>query len=333
MRGGWFDTFRSYALSLILHAIVLGILLISLDFNVTPAPSPPGQDQEIIDAVAVDEQAVQQELERIKERERAKEQAEKERLEAMKEAERQAEELRKQREAEEQRLRELQQQKEAERERRELEEQRLSQLKEQQQKLEQERKEAERKLQEEKEAERRRQEELERQRKAEEERLAEIERRKEEERKRLEEIERQKEEERKRKEEEARKQREAKERARAEELLQEQMAAEEAARTKQRSQEDEDLRNRFIGMIKRQIESNFNKQGLPSGLEAKIRVRLAPTGNVLDVAIINSSGNGLFDQRALVAVQKSSPLRVPDDAEVFKRLSFGQFDITFRPQD
>lgn len=333
MRGGWFDTFRSYGLSLILHAIVLGVLLISLDFNVTPTPSPPGQDQEIIDAVAVDEQAVQQELERIKERERAREQAEKERLEAIKEAERQAEELRKQREAEEQRLRELQEQKEAERERRELEEQRLSQLKEQQQKLEQEQKEAEQKLQEEKEAERRRQEELERQRKAEEERLAEIERRKEEERKRLEEIERQKEEERKRKEEEARKQREAEERARAEKLLQEQLAAEEAARSAEQKKQDASLRDRFVGIIKRQVISNFNKQGLPSGLTAVIQVRLAPNGDVLDVSIENSSGNGLFDQRALVAVEKSSPLRVPEDAETFERLGFRQFNFVFEPQD
>ncbi len=111
------------------------------------------------------------------------------------------------------------------------------------------------------------------------------------------------------------------------------MAEEEATRSAEQQRRDEELAGRFTGIIKRQVESNFNKQGLQAGLKAVIKVRLAPNGDVLDVSIVNSSGNSLFDQRALLAVEKSSPLRVPDDPEVFERLGFRQFNFVFEPQD
>ncbi|MEX0951142.1 MAG: cell envelope integrity protein TolA, partial [Gammaproteobacteria bacterium] len=150
------------------------------------------------------------------------------------------------------------------------------------------------------------------------------------ERKRQEEAERKRQEaeEQKRKEEEARKQREAAEQAAREQALQEQLAAEADAR---RSAEEQDLLKRLQAAIYGRIVRNFNKQGLPSGLECSFTVRLAPDGSLIDVAITRSSGNELFDQRALVAVRKSSPLPVPEDKEFFER-NFRQFTITFRPQ-
>lgn len=173
---------------------------------------------------------------------------------------------------------------------------------------ERKRQEAERKRKEAAEAERIRREEAERKRKeaeeAEQKRLAEEERRRKEDKER-----RRKEEERKRQEEAMRQRRDEEERKR------------EAGQA-----------GHHTRIILRQIESNFNIQGLPSGLSASLAMQLAANGDVIDVAISRSSGNSLFDQRALIAVQRSSPLRVPQDREQFERLGFRQFTVRFEPK-
>jgi colicin import membrane protein len=333
MRLSWLDTSQSIFYSIVLHVIVAVLLLFSFSMPMKTPQAPSGPVGEVIDAVAIDERAVQQEIERLQQQEHQKLEAEREREQRLREAEQMAEQLRQQRESEEQKLQELQRQKEAERERRELEEQRLAQLEEQRREAELEaarirqeaEAEAERKRQEAEEAERRRQQaEAEAERKRQEAAEAERKRQEEEERRRREE------EERKRQEEEERRKREA------EEALQQQLAAEEAERraaaAAAQSEQDQRDANRFIGIIQRQIESNFNIQGLPSGLSASLAIRLAPNGDVIDVTISRSSGNNLFDQRALIAVQRSSPLRVPEDTDQFERLGFRQFTLRFEPQ-
>ena len=90
------------------------------------------------------------------------------------------------------------------------------------------------------------------------------------------------------------------------------------------------MTNRIIGNIKRSIENNFNKVGLPDGLECELRVRLVPGGEIIDVSIAKSSGNAIFDRRAVTATQKASPLPVPDDVATFERLNLRDNNITFK---
>ena len=89
--------------------------------------------------------------------------------------------------------------------------------------------------------------------------------------------------------------------------------------------------NNIASNIKRSIESNFNKVGLPQGIACVLRVRLIPGGEVVDVTIAESSGNDIFDRRAVNATQKASPLPVPDDVATFERLDLREINMTFKP--
>lgn len=118
------------------------------------------------------------------------------------------------------------------------------------------------------------------------------------------------------------------ERNRREKELADAMNAEETA---EQASKDQELINRISNNIKRSIESNFNKVGLPDDLECELRVRLVPGGDVIDVTIAKSSGHDIFDRRAVNATQKASPLPVPDDVETFERLDLREIKLYFKP--
>lgn len=65
-------------------------------------------------------------------------------------------------------------------------------------------------------------------------------------------------------------------------------------------------------------------------LSCKLLIRLAPDGTLLDARIVESSGNSVLDRSALNAVQKASPLPIPDKAEIFDK--FREFNLTVRPE-
>ena len=118
------------------------------------------------------------------------------------------------------------------------------------------------------------------------------------------------------------------EKNRREKELADAMNAEETA---EQASKDQELINRISNNIKRSIESNFNKIGLPDSLECELRVRLVPGGDVIDVTIAKSSGHDIFDRRAVNATQKASPLPVPDDVETFERLDLREIKLYFKP--
>ncbi|MGH8119079.1 MAG: cell envelope integrity protein TolA [Gammaproteobacteria bacterium] len=159
--------------------------------------------------------------------------------------------------------------------------------------------------------------ELEEQRKLEEEKKA----RTEAEKKRLEE-------EKKKNEAELKKKEEEKKRQVAEKALQEQMEAEE--RLAQETA-DRELAATLGNEIHDKIAGFFNLAGLPENLSCKLRVNLLPSGEVVGVSILESSGNDIFDRRALTAVQKASPLPVPQDVETFERLNLRESTFIFKP--
>ena len=112
------------------------------------------------------------------------------------------------------------------------------------------------------------------------------------------------------------------------ELAEEKMQQEAAQKSK-----DQQLLQRIVFSIKRSVISNFNKSGLLKGLECVLSVRLIPGGEVINVSVSKSSGNDIFDRRALNAVQKASPLPIPEDVATFERLRLRQFSFRFRPED
>ncbi|MBI4005257.1 MAG: cell envelope integrity protein TolA [Gammaproteobacteria bacterium] len=132
--------------------------------------------------------------------------------------------------------------------------------------------------------------------------------------------------EKKRKLEEEHKRQEA-----ADKALKEALAAEEAEVQSEQAQE---LIDKITADIYRSVVNNFNKSGLPQGLSCVLRVQLIPGGEVTNVTLVESSGNSIFDQRSVTAVEKASPFQtVPDDVESFERLGLRQITFRFIPEE
>jgi len=182
--------------------------------------------------------------------------------------------------------------------------------------------------------EQRRKEELKKQRATEEKkRLAEAKQRKEQavaEKKRLAELEKKRKEqlaaEKKRQEEEARlakleQQRKEEERkkaiqaeiAREEAELQKQQEAERLARQAEaRRQANLSEINRYRVLIKQEVTRHWNIPATAAqDLVCEVKVRLIPSGDVVDVQIIKSSGDPAFDNSVEKAVYRAAPLSVP----------------------
>ncbi len=67
------------------------------------------------------------------------------------------------------------------------------------------------------------------------------------------------------------------------------------------------------------------------GLRCTIRVKLLPTGDVMDVQVIKGSGDNIFDNSAANAVRKASPLPVPKSRTLFSK-HFRTFTFNFNPE-
>ena len=290
-------TLRSFLYSLALHGVVITALVANFDAERKPVFKPKPADN-IVEAVTVDDQAVEQELQRLRELEQEKQRA----------MEKKLKDLEEQASAVEKRRKEEEKKKQAAEQKRKEEEKRKSEA-------EKKRKEEERRIAAERD--RIKQEKLEAE--AELKRIEDENRKAEAEQKRLEEEKRKAEAERQRKEEAERKK--AAEEAERKRLAQEQQA-----------QDRVTLQN-IVAEIYRVVAGNFNKTGLPKGLECVLSVQTVPGGEVISVTINKPSGNEVFDRRAVTAVQKASPLPLPSDPAVFERLRFRKFNFIFKPED
>ncbi len=211
--------------------------------------------------------------------------------------------------------------------------------KEEQEKREEEKK----KLQEQKQ----REEEQQRQRalkkkEEEEKKKKELERKKkEEEERKKKELERQKklEEERKKKEEEDQRRREEEERKRVieekrkrvEEYLRQQAEAQEFAA--QQAEADAVAVASYQDANRRLVARYWSRPpNARSGMEVTVQIQLVPGGEVIDVLVLQSSGNAAFDRSAINAIRSAARLPVPEDQRLFDK-SFRRFKMRFRPED
>lgn len=67
-------------------------------------------------------------------------------------------------------------------------------------------------------------------------------------------------------------------------------------------------------------------------MEAKLLVELVPTGDVVGVTVLESSGDAAFDRSAEAAVRKARRFEVPKESAMFERY-FRRFTLLFRPED
>ncbi|MCC5856712.1 MAG: cell envelope integrity protein TolA [Ectothiorhodospiraceae bacterium] len=304
--------------SLGVHVVAGALLFVNLGpMSVQVQQTEP---PEIIHAVTVDQEEIESRLDAQRdaiaqaqqEEERRRQEAEEARRRAEEERRRQEEEARRQEEEERQR------QQEAEQERQRQQERERQRREEEQRRAEEEQRRAE---------EQRRREEAERQRREEEQRRAEEERRRQEEaeRQRREEEERRRQEEERRRAEEERRRQEAEQRRREEEMRQ-RMEEEQQAQAAQRAQAQ------AVNVWRRILTDAWVRPpGSAAGLSTAVRVRLLPTGQVISIEIIESSGDDAFDRSVRNAIERASPLPVPDDASAFRRAGLDNVAFRFMP--
>lgn len=88
---------------------------------------------------------------------------------------------------------------------------------------------------------------------------------------------------------------------------------------------------RIGSLIRQKVERNWVRPaGWTRGMECMVRVRLAPTGEVMQVEIARSSGSPAFDRSAQTAVYKASPLPLPKDKRLIE--DFRELELRFRPE-
>jgi TonB family protein len=69
-----------------------------------------------------------------------------------------------------------------------------------------------------------------------------------------------------------------------------------------------------------------------NGMQARLIVELVPTGDVVGVTVVESSGNEAFDRSAEQAVRKAGKFDVPKDSALFEKY-FRRFPVLFKPED
>ncbi len=85
--------------------------------------------------------------------------------------------------------------------------------------------------------------------------------------------------------------------------------------------------------IYRAVVANWSRPpSARNDMETQLRVELIPTGEVVSVTVISSSGNSAFDRSAEAAVRKARRFEVPSEIRLFER-HFRSFVLLFKPQD
>ena len=116
-----------------------------------------------------------------------------------------------------------------------------------------------------------------------------------------------------------------------EERLREQKEQQEAQR--QADQRAATIASEFTEQIRAHVSSYWSYPSVVRpGDEVAVTIRLVPTGEVVSVQLLKSSGNALLDSSVLQAVRKASPLPVPKDIRVFEK-DFRNFTMKFRPEN
>lgn len=127
----------------------------------------------------------------------------------------------------------------------------------------------------------------------------------------------------------------AAEQQRLERLAEEREAAQQAAReaAAKRAAEIESITATHSDQIRAKIISAWHfPPGVRREQEVGVRIRLVPTGEVIDVTITSSSGHAALDRSVEQAIRRASPLPVPSDLQAFEQ-NFRVISMAFRPEN
>ena len=89
----------------------------------------------------------------------------------------------------------------------------------------------------------------------------------------------------------------------------------------------------YVAGIYQTVVRNWSRPpSARNDMEAELLVELIPTGEVVSVTLLGSSGNTAFDRSAEAAVRKARRFDVPEDIALFDA-RFRQFTLLFKPED
>lgn len=89
----------------------------------------------------------------------------------------------------------------------------------------------------------------------------------------------------------------------------------------------------YVDGIYQAIVANWSRPpSARNDMQAKLLVELIPTGEVVSVTLVASSGNTAFDRSSEAAVRKARRFDVPDDLSLFEE-HFRKFTLLFKPED
>lgn len=86
------------------------------------------------------------------------------------------------------------------------------------------------------------------------------------------------------------------------------------------------------GIYQRVVANWSRPPSARNGMQARLQVELVPTGDVVAVMLVESSGSAAFDQSAEAAVKKAGRFEVPKENALFERY-FRRFTLLFKPED
>ncbi|MCK5894008.1 MAG: TonB family protein [Endozoicomonadaceae bacterium] len=98
---------------------------------------------------------------------------------------------------------------------------------------------------------------------------------------------------------------------------------------------DASVVNSYVAIIEQLVRQNWSRPpSARQGMTVKLRVKLTPTGEMVSINILKSSGHLIFDDSAIRAVEKAAPFTELSEMEnrLFER-HFREFNFYFDPQD
>ncbi len=121
----------------------------------------------------------------------------------------------------------------------------------------------------------------------------------------------------------------------AERKRQELSQAKVAQERRVKAEQSDEAANSYLAVLKERVERKWNRPpSARNGMSCELRIKLVPTGRIVDVDVVNSSGSDEFDrsaEQAVRAVEKIDELKGMDP-DMFER-DFREVNILFRPED
>ncbi len=91
----------------------------------------------------------------------------------------------------------------------------------------------------------------------------------------------------------------------------------------------------YMELVQQKVQNNWNRPpSARSGMQCELLIQLVPTGRVVGVSVVKSSGNAAFDRSAEQAVRKAEvfPELKEMSPDVFEKY-YRQMKLLFNPQD